>query len=589
MTKKKKRLLVLAVLLLISAVIVALGLKYFPFTRLVRMPAAPEQSFVNPAKAKPLPPNTLYFDFEIAPGKEVPGGFNKGLAHSGQYSVKAFGQNSFSVAVERTAGEIGLQNLKAVALSAWVYVFPTDKEVKGNFVFTASNGTGINVCWEAIWVLDPEVPRGKWFKISKYIDLSAIQFKPEYKVQVYFWNNSSTDILIDDYFISFGGPVDRRGDSARVDMTKPEGFVAKFNLPPFPTAYLDREPLEKPEAAEGFNPQDLAVAGDFLNAGNDALVTVKKDGRMTLQAFCPESRAFRAVTLVNAAALKAIAPVTGLAAGNFRPGRTAQVLISGAGGSLLCALEPQGKPCANPAAALAVVKVLAKTPARQRFVAGDFNGDGRSELLEIANDGSWTVSQLTEGQGWKAIPGGTGTRPDGWDGSRFEMGITAGEFSTQHAASLLLSIERNKSDGTISWSLLKFNPTASRWDALHPERNGRRGLVIGLDTLKPADRFFVVTGPGNRPVVLRYNRDWRFDLKEISFNDSTYAIRSWVDFRGYDNDCNPKFYETLALVPGRFGGPGSVGLLVSGRVDPARGYQALLPDLLQLYSFREQK
>jgi hypothetical protein len=191
---------------------------------------------------------------------------------------------------------------------------------------------------------------------------------------------------------------------------------------------------------------------------------------------------------------------------------------------------------------------------------------------------------LTEGLVWKAVSGGS--RPDGWDGNRFEAGITAGRFLPQQSADLLLSVERSKTDGALSWSLLKFNP-AGRWDVLNPLRNGH-GLVVGIDTLKPADRFFVVTGPGNRPTVLRYNRDWRFDLKEISFNDTTYAIRSTVDFRGYEQDRNPKYYESLALVPGRFGASGTT-LLVSGRVDPVRGYQSVLPDLFQLYSFRDQK
>jgi len=302
MNKKNKRLLLFSLLLLFSVIVLALGLKYFPFTKVIKMPAGSEKEFVTPGKISNLSPHTLYYDFEVEPGKDMPGGFHKGLAHSGQYAVKAFGQNSFSVVVERTAGEIGIENLKAVALSAWIYVFPTNKEVKGSLVFTASNEAGVNVCWQGRGVVEPEVPRGKWFKISTYIDLTSVSFKPGYKLQVYFWNNSSTDILIDDYFIAFGGAVDRRGDSARVDMTRPAGFIPKFNYPPFPVSVLEREQVGKTINPGEVDQDDFVIVGDFFNTGNDALFVIRKDGRAATYVFCREKIEFRKIKLNNPAA-----------------------------------------------------------------------------------------------------------------------------------------------------------------------------------------------------------------------------------------------------------------------------------------------
>ena len=168
MNKKTKRLLIFSLLIVFSIVAGALGLKYFPFIKMIISSAGSGNEVANQQKIHTFSPHKLYIDFELAPGKEMPAGFYKGKAHSGLYSVKAFGPNSFSVAMERTAKEIGIQNLKAVALSAWIYVFPTENEVKGNLVFTASNESGVNVCWQAIAVVEPEVPTGKWFKISGY-------------------------------------------------------------------------------------------------------------------------------------------------------------------------------------------------------------------------------------------------------------------------------------------------------------------------------------------------------------------------------------------------------------------------------------
>jgi hypothetical protein len=140
MKKQTKRLVLLALLIVISLLVAALGWKYLPFNKVMKVSGSTDKEFANPEQIHGQAPNTLYFDFEIAAGKETPNGFVKGLAHSGLYSVKAFGQNSYSTAIERKVGEVGLQNLKAVAVSAWVYVKPTKNDVTGSLVFVLAGG-----------------------------------------------------------------------------------------------------------------------------------------------------------------------------------------------------------------------------------------------------------------------------------------------------------------------------------------------------------------------------------------------------------------------------------------------------------------
>ena len=590
MKKRNKRLIVLGILLAFSIVILILGLKYFPFTKVVKMPAGSEREFTNPEKTGDRSPHTLYYDFEIAPGKETPGGFYKGLAHSGQYAVKAFGQNSFSVAVERTAGEIGVENLKAVAISAWIYVFPTSKEVKGNLVFTASNEVGVNVCWEAAWIVEPEVPRGKWFKVSKYFDLSAVNFKPDYKIQVYFWNNSSTDILVDDYFIAFGGPVDRRGDSARVDMTRPGGFMPKFNFPPFPVAFLERESLERSIGPSDIDPADFAVAGDFLNAGNDGLLVVKKNGSPALFAYCRDVREFRKIMLNNIAAITAVAPVIKVLNGKFIPSPGDQFMVIGEKGRVLCAVTPPENTCSQSVDLKAAVQVLWRTDTRPvPAFAGDFNGDRRTEILELSQKGSWKVLSFEQegkngGGAWASVVRDTGMPLGEWNSDLYLAGLSAGRFLPDVSHDVVLTVTRAKSDGKLAYSLRQLNPSGKTWEPLIREIPGHSPATTGLDTLKPGDQFFGGSGTGNKMSIFRYNRDWRYDLKELRFNDSTFAIWSSVDFEGYDGDRNPKYYESLKLIPGHFLDPSSVSLVVVGHVAASRNYQSVLPDFVNLYS-----
>ena len=595
MNKKYKKLLLFSLMLLFSIVILALGLKYFPFTKVMKMPAGAEQEFVNPQKVRALSPNTLYYDFEIAPGKEMPGGFYKGLAHSGQYSVKAFGQNSFSVTVERTAREIGMQNLKAVALSAWVYVFPTKTEVKGTFVFSANNDMGVNVCWQGASVVEPEVPRGKWFKVSKYIDLTPVTFKPDYKIQVYFWNNSSTDILVDDYTVVFGGQVDRRGDSAWVDLTKPAGYTPRFNYPPFPVSYLEKEKSgTSPKLAE-IGPADQVIAGNFLNTGNDGLFVIRHDGRSDGYAYCTGNGEFRKIPLNNQLAMAPVQPVKKLLKGKFLGTQGDQLILSGDKGWMLCALDPVANPCNASGSLQTSVKVLWKSDAPATSVySGDFNGDHRSEILVISDDGSWKLMTFeakgSAGGTWKVIAGDDHNPVNEWNKNNQEIGVSVGRFLPGLAGDQVLTVIKQKNEKKYSWSLRKLNASQTKWEPLFSEKQGYAGKTIGLDTLKPSDLFFTVNaGAGNESRVFRYNRDWRFDLKEIRFNDSTFAIHSAVDFQGFTGDQNPKFYESLTLVPGFFLSPSLFSFLVIGNVDKERHYEAILPDFVHLYSVPTKK
>ncbi len=590
MVKKKKRVVILGVILLFSVVVLALGYKYFPFSKMVKMPAGSEKDYISPEKKHKLVPNTLYYDFEVAPGKEMPGGFNKGLAHSGQYAVKAFGQNSYSVAVEKTAGEIGIDNLKAVAISAWIYVFPTKKEVKGSLVFAISNEVGVNVSWNGLYVYDPEVPRGQWFKVSKYMDLSKVEFKPGYKVQLYFWNTSSADILVDDYFISFGGAVDRRGDSARVDMTKPAGFIAKYNYPPFPVSLLEKEPLGKSITPAEIDPSDFAIAGNFYNTGNDGLLAIGKNGRVVAYTFCQGSREFRKINISNQQSLQALGSVRKIVKGKFLPGNADQVVVIGEKGWMLGAINPPGNICSGNGAWQGNLKILWKSSeVAGTLEAGDFNGDKRAELLSVAANGTYKMMSFEPdanktGGNWKVLYADDQKPITEWDQGIQETGISVGRFLPGEARDVVLTVTKNKSDKKYGYSLRKFNLTTRNWEPVFGVKQQQAGKTIGIDTLKPADLFFTVSEGANKTTIFRYNRDWRYDMKEIRFNDSTFTIVSDVDFHGYEKDQNPKYYESLKLVPGGYLNASTVSFLTLGSIPKSRHYQAILPDFAHLYS-----
>ncbi len=80
---------------------------------------------------------------------------------------------------------------------------------------------------------------------------------------------------------------------------------------------------------------------------------------------------------------------------------------------------------------------------------------------------------------------------------------------------------------------------------------------------KPTD----ITFPGdyfgdNKTEILEFNSDWRFDLKLIKKEKEDVTVLGNIDFKGYSNDYNPKYYEFTKIVSGKFINSAKSSLLI---------------------------
>lgn len=584
MQKKQKRFLLFSVILVVLIVVAALSARYIPFNKILKISGTTETEFVNRQHISSEIPHTLYFDFEVDPKSGNTGTLYKGIAHSGHYSTKTFGKNSFSFAVERKAGDIGLGNLGAVAMSAWVYVFPGKNDPLGTFVFTASNDN-INVAWKGILVSGSEVPRGKWFKISGMFDLSDVTFKPGYKLVFYFWNNSNTDILVDDFYIVFGGPKPRKGDSTLVDLTGGTPFTPKFNFPPYPFHLFGKEEINNENSSflikhgktkEGdISPYDRIFSGHFIsdNRGTEDLLVINKAGKADLFTLCRDDKAFRKITPVIPPDLQSFFQSADVITGCFSGGGTAQLLLSGPKGLLVGEFEKIRDACSGNAVK-ASFKTLWKTtnnpfPAGTgHLIAADLYGNNVTEILTTAADGSWKVFRFDKGkkEPLTVLASGDSDPLKQWNNLQNDFKITPGRFLQKYPQEILLTVSGDKTKPGYSWSLLRFDPASHSFIPCFNEKQNHLGKTIGMDTLKPGDEIFTGTFDNSGKIqVFRYNRDWRYDLKEIRFNDSTFQIIANMDFTGHEKDFDPKYYEILRLVPAMLVNPRLTSLLVIGK------------------------
>ncbi|MFH1160057.1 MAG: hypothetical protein V1733_03810 [bacterium] len=622
---RKKLLFIIGAAVIFIAIMAYLVFRYAPWHKIMKIPTSNETAFIRSDILRTPAPNALSFDFEVAPGQDVPNGIYKGIAHSGEYSAKAFGKNSFSVSVVRSTGEIGLANLNGVAMSASVYVFPTDNEINGSLVFAVNNSVGVNICWKGVHFNGPLIPVEQWTKISAYFDLSDVRLRSDDQVQLYFWNNSNTDILVDDFYFVFGAPRERIGDSARIDMTKGEPGPAGFNAPPFHTIYLQKEDIHngnkvflitQGETNSGeITPADKVLSANFLTpyGGTESMLVIKPGGKPELYHYCPDRQVFEQVPLDCPADIYPLLQGYAWEKGRFLPSTNDQLLVTGPEGMALLGIEKTGAPCASRNGIQARVKLLWRSSGLtleevtlredKPPACGDLNGDRLTELILFDKEGSWKLLRFTpggpDGGRWTPLATGEEYPVREWNPDLNLFRISAGKYLSRFDQNILLTTFQDKKSGKLGYSLLRYDIPNKKFLPPHQGRQGNEGVTIGLDTLKPGDPLFQVTFAKGRLAFLRYNRDWRFDLKEIRFNDTTFQALENVDFTGFTGDQNPKYYEILKLFTGNWIDPAVTSVLVIARNCKDNNYKGgdcqtyeelpALPNTLQIYSLQTQK
>jgi len=599
--------------ILVFLLLVVLAYRYFPFSKILRIKAGKEIAQIEPAPTGAEPPNSVAFGFEVAKGKDVPGGIVSGMAHSGHYSAKAFGKNSFTPALERLAGDLGTSKLAYIAVSAWVYVKPGGDPVAAVLVLAASNAVGVNICWKGISLKDPGVPRGKWFKMSGQFDLRDVKFDNDTRVQMYFWNNSSNEIFVDDYYLVYGGPAPRKGDTTYVDLTKGP-YTEKFNYPPFPVVCMRMTDIGGIGATslsastdgikESVLPSYPMISGCFIpgNSGRDVLFVMPGAGPPVIYAYCNESSEFKKSGVEMPAPLPYAKDQQYLLKGKFIAGDAEQLLYIGDKSCFLYRFSSKEGICSSKQTAAELLWQDGKfdrqdfNPARQ-LLAGDFDGNGISEILECSESGTWKMFrfQLKGKTGeWSLLAESRADQSD-WSGAAMDVTLTAGHFIPGRAQAGILAVSRNGKERKCSYGLRYYSAASKTFNSFFSPKTGAEGRTIGIDTLKPEDRFFCGNfGVNATPMLMRYNRDWRFDLKEIRFSDSTFHIIHNLDFEGYPADHNPKYYEVLKLIPGRFTG-NQASFIVIGRNCRNKDFNGKdcdeyernpgLPDFISVYSF----
>ena len=580
MKRSKQRYFLIAGIILILVVGSAVLLKVFFYSGKKSM--GPSDSFSAIKNGEVHLQNTITLDFEPAKGFTAMDNLYKGKAHSGSYSAKVFGKNTFSLAIDKKAGEIRPDLLKGVALSAWVYVFPYDGKIEASLVFSTSSATNKPV-WQGVSLLGDRIPEGKWFKISGYFNLSEAVIGPDDMIHIYFWNNCGAEILVDDFYVVFGDPHrDRPGDTTYADMTKGP-FVPHMNRPPYPFLFLQKTSVSNNDLdflipGDGKNegslqPGDIPVCGDLLPdpSGLDELLILHPGQTAEIAGYCQAEKKFGGGA-VNLNGLQCPVSPANVVCGNFDGKTGDELLFIEPAKLMLTKLRKEGNFCGKTACKTELKTIWEASPSvlnvavcdsNVLFCSLDADGNGTDELLVVTGK-SWSLFSFT-GAGWKNSASSGFLNLKNWNPTVNHIALTSGRFCSKVNADALLVRWKQKKGKEQGYNLYAFDRQKAAFRPVLPAGSKGSAPVSGRDSLRWTDLLIPFSVPGgNHEMLMRYHNGWRFDLKTISFTDSTFRIHATVDFTGYRGDRNPKYFEQLLIVPGHYLSPGETSLIVSG-------------------------
>lgn len=497
------------VLLLILVIAVGSGILFYLKKR--RPHLLPPETIAQNAATSSFAFNTnFFFDLETPDGLIGAESFKPfTTAHSGKIACELTGGKEFGPSVVKKVGDISTQPLKQVGASVWVY--PLSDNCGVVLTATITNSKNESVFWDGKSSENLNFPKNKWTKINALYHFPADKIKPEDILQINIWNKGKTDVWIDDIEVVYGETAEKRGSPATIDANTiyENHFVSQKNKPPFPVTYFHKKEInnnnstfinvDKTKPNNDLSPNAEYLVGDFISDKNNLdELFCIKNNSLTFFQFDETKQQFK--------------------------------------NELELPLSSEEQ------------RVWTKDV--KKFV-GDFNSNGRTDILLIqAANNHWTLAELKNKSLVTITEGAFKGVSTEWFNEMYHPFVS--RIFTDNKAEALTMLS-NTNCYTLQLNKLK--------NTLEEKTNPLSTNDTGLFRMTNSVYEGVFTGDG-KTSFLKLANDWRFDLKMLTKDSEGFIITNTIDFSGYINDYNPKYYEILKIVAGNFTSKNKTSLLI---------------------------
>lgn len=450
---------------------------------------------------------------------------NTEVAYSGEYSSKVSGKNSYSISIINEVENINnYKNIDKIGLSAWIYSL--DSEIDAVLVFTIIDTiTGETDYWQGKVIQSEDFKTKKWVKVSSEFIYPRDKIKESQQFQMYLWNRKGNTLYVDDFYVSFK-KTDKEVEDVYIDLTKGTyEEQKKINYPPFPQKFLYKHDISEYENIAGlldfslFENNIRILSGSFngkdinseqalvIHENKSFLLDFKNTNKVELEFDnIPDNLYFISCNIDNT-------PVDEIIGYN----KYDESLFIGK-----VNLKEKQVDFTNH-------KLGFKPLIIENINKGILILSSDLELYRCFFDNQLETVKINSQYELK---------------SATEYKLIAGNFEKQKNEQILIisgdSVRYDCSLLTIDYSTNKITD----W---------KNPINIGVDTLKTSSNYYVVDADNDGiDQLIKYDDAWRFDLKLMHYTDNYFTTTNTLDFKGYSNYLNPKFYEKLNIVGGRF-------------------------------------
>jgi hypothetical protein len=481
--------------------------------------------------------SNFFFDLETTVGLNGIDNIKPAIAHSGKMACDLTGGKEFGFSVIKKMSDVGNFPMKKTSASIWIYPLTEHP----NVVLTASisNSKSETVFWDGKSTEKQDFPKNKWTKINALYNFPVEKLGVDDVLQINIWNKGKSDVIVDDLEVVYGESNERRGIYSGVDanLFYDHHFVPQKNKPPFPVLYLEKQEMNN-------NNGTLLIANDQASD---------------------------------------LSPNDELFAGNF-------IDLNNDRDQLVCIKDRN-------------MKVFLYNTEKHEFqlhieinesndlskeiqkFAGDFNVDGKADVLLVNPAAkSWKLMDLKNKTFEQVSAGNFNGLKNDWFSKGNKISVSNLFSAAKNDALVMLS-------NTHCYTL-GFDKQSNNFIEQTLPLSSDSGLFNAASVI-----YSGVYNGSRKQELLKYESDWRFDLKLINKTTEGFIISNAVDFKGYPNDCNPKYYEFVKIIPGKFISSARLSALVVMRncadVDFNGNYckqfenLSYLPNSVQLYSIEK--
>ncbi len=514
-------------------------------------------------------------------------------ARSGTHSTVVRGNNSYSNSFGKIIREISDDTLRRVSLVVWIY--PQQRNPSLTLVVTVKNASGETVFWDGKSSEKLEFAAGEWQKFTAEILIPPDKrklIKSTDEVVVYLWNRSSIKVFADDLEIVYGDESARPGllPFADMNLSSRESYSFDRLHGPYRINYLENISLNNKDylASDGTEKFGKLFPDDEIillksKIGQEDLLLHLRGNAIEMFRWCEKNSAF--VLLGRSKKMTALNAGTIIYAFDSDGDGNSEVLaINDHKGSLISLSPESYTSCTNNYSAL-TNNILweGEIDSNSYHLVDDFSGDGKDEWLSVNMDTQTWQLKIFQNDHW--VVKGNGVFPANSFSST--SAICSGNFiPANKKTQLLLSYRDNSKNVSV---IYEYNSTAENFR----QTSGTKESYL-TQIFSPGMKLFKTNIDGDlQDEILTFNHDWRFNMKIVDCDARGFYVLSALDFKGYQNSCNPKFYEVSKPIVGNLTGAKNDNLMMvlrncadkkfDGSSCVVYGGSPDLPDQIQMY------